>query len=80
MESSFFWVYLVLKRKTNVSSVIIIICAIAVGIEKDNAEHLIRSWIDFKGQVTEEVNVRKCLLQYLYQPYLNPLIKSARKC
>ena len=54
-----------LKRKTNVSSVIIIICAIAVGIEKNNTEHLIRSWIDFNGQVTEEANVRKCLLQYL---------------
>ena len=64
MEPSFFWVYLVLKWKTNVSSVIIIICAIAVSIEKDNAEHLIGSWIDFNGQVTEEANVRKCLLQY----------------
>ena len=53
-----------LKRKTNVSFVIII-WAIAVGIEKDNEQHLIESWTDFNGQVTEETNVRKCFLQYL---------------
>ena len=40
-----------------------IIWAIAVGIEKENEEHLIGSWTDFNRQVTEETNVRKCLLE-----------------
>ena len=42
-----------------------IIWAIAVGIEEHNGEHLIESWTDFTRQVTEESNVRKCLLEYL---------------
>ena len=52
-----------LKRKTNVSFVIVIIWAIS--IEKDNEEHLIGSWTDFNGQVTEEANVMNRFLQYL---------------
>ena len=42
-----------------------IIWAIAVGIEEHNEEHLIESWTDFNRQVTEDSNVRKCLLEYL---------------
>ena len=75
-----------LKRKANVSFVIIAIWVIAVGIKKDIEEHLTGSWTDFNGQVTEQTNVRKCFLQYLppiprplyqqyfysiYQPYLS---------
>ena len=52
-----------LKSKTNVSFVIVIIWAIS--IEKDNEEHLIGSWTDFNGQVTEEANVMNRFLQYL---------------
>ena len=65
MASSSFWVYLVLKMKTNVSFVIITIWAVAVIIEKDNEEHLTGSWTDFNRQVTKETNVSKCFLQYL---------------
>ena len=42
-----------------------IVQAIAVGIEEGNEEHLIGSWSDFNRLVTEERNVRKCLLEYL---------------
>ena len=52
-----------LKSKTNVSFVIVIIWAIS--IEKDNEEHLIGLWTDFNGQVTEEANVMNRFLQYL---------------
>ena len=42
-----------------------IIWAIAVGIGEENEEHLIGSLTNFNRQVTEETNVRKCLLEYL---------------
>ena len=42
-----------------------IIWAIAVDIEEENEEHVIGSWADFNIQVTEETNVRKCLLEHL---------------
>ena len=74
--------------KTNVSFVIII-WTVAVIIEKDNEEHLIGSWTDFNRQVTKEINVSKCFLQYLptiprpleypvYKKFLNELLKVMR--
>ena len=58
--------------------------AIVVGIEKDIEEHLIGSWTDFNGQVTEQTNVRKCFLQYLptiprplYQQYFYSIYQSS---
>ena len=42
-----------------------IIWALAVGIEEENEEHLFGPWTAFNRHVTEETNVRKCLLEYL---------------